>query len=81
MRTFTALIMGLVFSGSQVACSDTGSSEMTPEKLHESCLAVFERKGGPPVLGQQMCDSMKEACESDPAGEACQKAQRMVNKA
>jgi hypothetical protein len=53
---------------------------MTPEQLHESCLAVFERKGGPPELARQMCDSMKEACEDDPTGEACEKAHRMVEK-
>lgn len=51
---------------------------MTPEQLHESCLAIFERKGGPPELGREMCESMKKACDSDPSGEQCKKAHRMV---
>ena len=80
MRPFAAIVLGLAFCASQTGCSQSGDSEMTPEQLHESCLAVFERKGGPPELARQMCDSMKEACEDDPTGEACEKAHRMVEK-
>ena len=80
MKSFAAAVLGLAFCASLAGCSDSGDSEMTPEELHESCIAVFERKGGPPELGQQMCDSMKAACESDPSGEDCKKAQRIVKK-
>ena len=64
----------------QSGCGGAADGEMTPEALHEACMAVFERKGGPPELGEQMCDSMKKACESDPSGEECKKAQRIVEK-
>lgn len=80
MRPFAAAVLGLAFCTLQSGCGDSGNSQMTPEQLYESCLAVFERKGGPAEMGQQMCDSMKQACESDASGDACQKAQRMVEK-
>ena len=80
MRLVAAVLLGLAFCASLAGCGGSGDSEMTPEQLHEACIAVFERKGGPQELGQEMCDSMKEACESDPSGEACAKAQRMVEK-
>lgn len=80
MKPLAAAALALAFCTSLPACSGSGDSEMTPEQLHDSCIAVFERKGGPPELGKQMCDSMKEACEGDPSGEDCKKAQRIVQK-
>ncbi len=80
MKPLAAVVMMLAFCTVQTGCSNSEFSETTPEQLRESCMAVFERKGGPPEIGKQMCDSMKEACESDPSGEDCQKAHRMIEK-
>ncbi len=77
------LISAVILFGTcacQAGCGGSGESAMSPDKLYESCLAVFERKGGPEEMGKQMCDSMRDACESDPAGEECKKAQRIVEK-
>ena len=78
-----AVVSALVVLGicmGQAGCGGSGESAMTPEQLHESCLAVFERQGGPKEMGKQMCDSMRAACENDPSGEECMKAHRMVEK-
>ena len=80
MKSLAVVVIVLAFCILQTGCGSPENSEMTPEQLHESCIAVFERKGGPPELGRQMCESMKEACERDPYGEDCQKAHRMVTK-
>ena len=61
-------------------CSSPDNSAASPDDLYEACMAVFERKGGPIEMAQQMCDSMKEACEDDLYGEDCKKAQRMIEK-
>lgn len=78
MKPLGTFVLVLACCTSQIGCSSSGDNEMTPEQLHESCIAVFERKGGPPELGRQMCDSMRKACEKDPSGEDCGKAHRMV---
>ncbi|MEM6514424.1 MAG: hypothetical protein AAF660_15540 [Pseudomonadota bacterium] len=62
------------------ACGESEPQATSPEQLFDDCIAVFERKGGPAELGQQMCESMKQACEDDVNSEACVKAQRMVEK-
>lgn len=78
-RPLAALVIALCIT--QTGCGDPADAGMTPEQLHEDCMAVFERKGGPPDLGKQMCDAMRKACENDPSGEECQKARRIVDKA
>lgn len=80
MMRFLAAILGLALCTIQTGCSNSGSSDMTPQQLHKSCIEVFERKGGPRELGEEMCESMKKACESNPYGEECKKAQRIVEK-
>jgi hypothetical protein len=80
MKPLTTVVLVLLISAGPSGCSGSGDTEMSPEQLHESCIAVFERKGGPAEMGKQMCDSMKEACENDPSGEECRKAHRIVRK-
>lgn len=80
MKPLAVMVFVLTASIFQSGCGGSENSEMTPEQLHKACIAVFERKGGPPEMGRAMCDSMKKACERDPTGEDCEKAQRMVRK-
>lgn len=80
MRHTTVLAIIIAICANQAGCSDSGNGQKTPDQLYDACIAVFERKGGPAELATQMCDDMRKACEIDAAGEACQKAQRMVNK-
>lgn len=80
MKRLSIVILVTTVCILQAGCSKSQNSEITPEQIHQSCLAVFERKGGPPEMAKQMCDSMKEACEKDLTGDDCKKAQRMIEK-
>jgi len=80
MKPFVSAVLILGFSACQAECGGSNDRAMSPSELHQSCLAVFERKGGPEEMGKQMCDSMRAACESDPGGEECKKAHRIVER-
>ncbi len=81
MYKTTTLVTGLTGILLLTACGSSSEDAETPEELYESCIAVFEEKGGPVELGQAMCDSMRKACEANPDGEECAKAKRIVDSA
>ncbi len=73
-----AIILSLCMS--LPGCGGPGAGSASPDEIYNACMAAFERKGGSEEMGKKMCNSMKRACEADPASEDCKKAQRIVEK-
>ncbi len=80
MKSYYLHIFILILTTCSLTACDKGvAGGRSPDEVYSDCKAIFQKKGDPLGFSEAMCTSMKEACEAEPSGEQCQKANRMID--